>query len=161
MEDKIQDSTIWRGIDTVSNRTEGRKTVISSRFGNGPIKTEEKFEAQTVTLDHALLQGVFHFNAHEYFKAHEAWEDWWRQRTGAEKRHAQGLVQVAVAMHHATRGNKAGAQSVIRRALKNLEGCPDVWFGIDALGLRRNLRRAIEEMEQGREVTHFDVHHSE
>jgi Domain of unknown function (DUF309) len=36
--------------------------------------------------------------------------------------HVQGMIQLAVAFHHASTGNRVGALSVLRRALRNLKG---------------------------------------
>jgi len=69
----------------------------------------------------ALKQGISLFNDGDYFHAHEVWEDWWRATTHPEKQTIQGMIQIAVAMHHVSTGNLAGATSVMERGLRNLE----------------------------------------
>ncbi|MBV9087083.1 MAG: aminotransferase class V-fold PLP-dependent enzyme [Acidobacteriaceae bacterium] len=75
-------------------------------------------------------EGIALFNAGEFFEAHEALEDVWRESTGEDRRFLQGLVQVAVGLHHHSTGNMEGAQSVLARALENLRPYPDRYSGI-------------------------------
>jgi predicted metal-dependent hydrolase len=70
-----------------------------------------------------FLQGVRLFNRTEFFAAHEVWEDVWRAAPCDEKLFLQGLIQVAVALHHHSTGNRAGAISVLERATRNLTEC--------------------------------------
>jgi predicted metal-dependent hydrolase len=82
--------------------------------------------------DHAVLaRGLELFNNGEYFACHEVWEELWKHASGEERRALQGLIQAAVAILHAERGNYRGAQSVFRKAVRNLAGVPN-----DCLGLR-------------------------
>jgi uncharacterized protein len=74
--------------------------------------------------------GIRHFNAREFYDAHEVWEDVWRESHGMEKRFLQGLIQAAVALHHHSTGNVVGACSLMARARRNLAGCPGKFGGI-------------------------------
>jgi predicted metal-dependent hydrolase len=58
---------------------------------------------------HKYREGIELFNAGEFFDAHEALEDVWREAGGAEKPFLQGLIQIAVALHHYSTANFAGA----------------------------------------------------
>ena len=85
-------------------------------------------------------RGIFLFNRGAFFDAHEVWEDVWRETEGLEKKFLQALIQVAVALHHYSTGNVAGARSVLERGCRNLRECPEE-FGqinlaafLDALG---------------------------
>ncbi len=77
--------------------------------------------------------GIRHFNAREFYDAHEVWEDVWRESHGLEKRFLQGLIQAAVALHHHSTGNVVGACSLMERARGNLAECPEE-FGEIRLG---------------------------
>lgn len=74
--------------------------------------------------------GIHLFNQREFYDAHEVWEDVWRESSGLEKKFLQGLIQAAVAFHHYSTGNVAGACSLMERARKNLEDCPERSGGI-------------------------------
>ncbi len=78
-------------------------------------------------------RGILLFNAREFYDAHEVWEDVWREAEGLEKRFLQGLIQSAVAFHHHSTGNIAGACSLMERARRNLGGYPE-GFGKIHLG---------------------------
>ena len=71
-----------------------------------------------------LRRGIELFNAGEFFEAHEVLEDAWRECAWGtpRRRHLQGLVQLAVAFHHESRGNLIGARSVLERGIRNLMG---------------------------------------
>jgi uncharacterized protein len=96
-------------------------------------------------------QGVDLFNRGHFFDAHEVLEDFWRSlprepspgqplRIQPLRVHAQGMVQLAVAFHHASKGNHVGAHSVLERALRNLAGAETSFPHLDLDLLRSNLR---------------------
>ena len=85
--------------------------------------------------------GIQLFNREAFFDAHEVWEDVWREAEGAEKKFLQGLIQVAVALHHHSTGNLAGARSLLERACKNLTGYPDEVAGIALTALLETLAK--------------------
>jgi predicted metal-dependent hydrolase len=93
--------------------------------------------------------GVELFNRAEFFDAHEVLEDVWRAAPAAEKKFLQGLIQVAVALHHHSRGNLVGARSLLARALRNLEPCPDGFRGVEWPGLRHALSDWSNALDRG------------
>src|SRR5947199_9382873 len=74
-------------------------------------------------------EGIKLFNSGEFFEAHEVLEDVWCAAPAAEKRFLQGLIQVAVALHHHSKENRVGARSLLARARRNLSGYPDAFGG--------------------------------
>jgi predicted metal-dependent hydrolase len=84
-------------------------------------------------------RGIRLFNAREFYDAHEVWEDVWRESEGLEKRFLQGLIQAAVAFHHHSTGNVAGAFSLMERGRRNLTACPDEYGGICVSALLESL----------------------
>src|ERR1700730_9876042 len=93
-------------------------------------------------------EGIELFNRAAFFEAHEVLEDVWRAAPQPEKKFLQGLIQVAVALHHHGNGNLAGARSVLRRAFRNLSLYPEGYGGIHSAGLLRNIaewQRALDE----------------
>jgi len=50
-------------------------------------------------------QGIDLFNEGRFFECHEAWEEIWKRSDGEVKLFYQGLIQAAVAILHAQRGN--------------------------------------------------------
>jgi predicted metal-dependent hydrolase len=66
------------------------------------------------------LHGIALFNKADFFDAHEALEDIWRAAPPENKKFLQGMVQIAVAFHHYSTGNRVGMRSVLKRAIRNL-----------------------------------------
>jgi hypothetical protein len=97
-----------------------------------------------------LQNGLALFNAGRFFDAHEVLEDAWREspQHSPLRRHLQGLVQLAVAFHHASKGNLVGARSVLERAMRNLNGADTSFPNLDLDRLRAELapwRRYLDD----------------
>jgi hypothetical protein len=98
-------------------------------------------------------RGLALFNAGRFFDAHEVLEDLWREapRNSRLRRHLQGLVQLAVAFHHQSKGNYVGARSVLERALRNLSGVEESFPELDMKRLRASLKPWREHLAEDRQ----------
>ena len=94
-----------------------------------------------------LLEGLRCFDSSTFFEAHEHWEAVWLAAQEPEKTFLQGLIQVAAAFHHLQRGNCAGTISLLRSALRRLDGYPEVFAGIAVAPLRIAIRSWLEAIE--------------
>jgi len=103
---------------------------MSARDGEEPGKSKALNEEQAGEI---FERGVELFNRGEYFACHEVWEEIWLRGDGDEKLFYQGLIQAAVAILHAERGNLRGAYSTWRKAIAKLDALPPNHRGI-ALG---------------------------
>ena len=63
----------------------------------------------SIAYDPLYLRGIAHFNACEFFEAHDVWEELWSEYQGNSRRFYQGLIQSAVCLHHFGNGNCRGA----------------------------------------------------
>jgi len=97
-------------------------------------------------------EGIELFNRAAFFEAHEALEDVWRAVPKPEKKFLQGLIQVAVALHHHGNGNLAGARSVLRRAFRNLSLYPEGFGGIHSAGLLHSISDWLRALDEGTPV---------
>lgn len=93
--------------------------------------------------------GLELINQGSYFHAHDVLEEVWREVRGEDRLFYQGVVQVAIAMHHFSKANMAGAQSVLAKARKNLEPYPSKSGGIDLEDLREQLAAWDAAMANG------------
>ena len=92
---------------------------------------------------HALwAEGIELFNAGRFFDCHEVWEEVWKRARGGEKVFYQGMIQAAVAILHAERGNWRGARSTWNKAHAKLDPLPAEHMGI-ALGELREATAAF------------------
>ena len=94
-----------------------------------------------------LASGLACYRNQEFFAAHEHWEDVWNNLAGLEKTFLQALIQVTVSMHHYQQGNRAGAESLLRRALQKLDRCPRRFCGVDVAALAPELRGWLHALE--------------
>jgi predicted metal-dependent hydrolase len=118
-------------------------------------------------------RGLDLFNGAHFFDAHEVLEDVWRAlprdlSSGRHLRlHVQGMVQLAVAFHHQSKGNHVGARSVLERAMRNISGADSSFPDLDLDRLRAELalwRQHLDHSEsasprklEGREVRRHHV----
>ena len=85
-------------------------------------------------------QGIDLFNEGKFFECHEAWEEVWKRSDGDAKLFYQGIIQAAVAILHAQRGNLTGAASLYSKASAKLDHLPSEHMGIALGGLRDALK---------------------
>ena len=100
--------------------------------------------------------GVAHFNAAEFWEAHESWEQLWLEADGDLVQFYQGLIQLAAAYHHVQRGTFRGAIRLFDAAFAKLDPYPPGYAGIDRAGVigvarGHRMRIAAEEKIDARE----------
>jgi hypothetical protein len=89
----------------------------------------------------ALRLATEQFNAGDYFACHETLEPLWRRARGPRRELYQGLIQFAVALHHRGRGNRAGAATLLAKALGHLERAQGINSPLHVPGLALQVRR--------------------
>ena len=89
-------------------------------------------------------EGIDLFNEGKFFECHEAWEEVWKRSEGDAKLFYQGIIQAAVAILHAQRGNLTGAASLYSKASAKLDHLPREHMGIALSELRDALKSFIE-----------------
>jgi uncharacterized protein len=86
------------------------------------------------------------FNAGLFFEVHELLEGDWRQATGDLKTLLQGLIQVAVGLHHQAEGNVRGALTRLCVGNEKLRGLRPAAQGIDLESLCRAVERIVTRL---------------
>ena len=104
------------------------------------------------THEDGFRRGIELFNKGEFFDAHEVLEDVWRAAPGPEKKFLQGLTQIAVGLHHHSRGNVIGARSSLARGSKNLSPYAEHHSGIHVAELRAAVAAWSAALENGAAV---------
>jgi len=98
-------------------------------------------------VEGAVAQGVLVFNAGLFFEYHELLEDPWRAEVGDRKRFLQGLIQVAVGLHHWENGNYTGAVLLLREGAERLRvGMPHM-LGLDVTPFYHQVHAARSALE--------------
>ncbi len=78
-----------------------------------------------------LLEGVRLFNVQQYFQSHEVWESLWHEVGGKERELLQGLIQIAAAYHHLSRGNTKGARYLYGKGRARIVSWGPFYAGIN------------------------------
>ncbi len=104
--------------------------------------------------------GIERFNAGQYWLAHEALEDAWRDEEGIVRDLYRGILQAAVVYHHLCQKNLRGAVKVYERSQKWLKKWDSPCRGVNVAKLRDDLDAAIAEAKAlGMEnIADFDLY---
>lgn len=98
--------------------------------------------------DPRYLVGIRYFNECEFFEAHEAWEELWADTEGGPRPFFQGLIQVAVCLHHFGNGNTRGARKLYHSSRKYLEPFRPTYLGLDLETFLGQLEECCREVIQ-------------
>ena len=98
-----------------------------------------------------FLNAIEEFNHQQFFECHETLEDLWRPLSpSVEKTFYQGIIQIAVGLHHLQHGNLTGARNLLSAGLEKLNTldpqCPDAAW-IDLSRLIGEIRRVLENLQ--------------
>jgi predicted metal-dependent hydrolase len=94
---------------------------------------------ESAEYDRLYLRGIEHFNACDFYEAHEVWEELWQDEQGPSRKFYQGLIQVAVCLHHFGNGNTRGAKKLYYSSRNYLEAYRPRYLGLDVDKLIRQL----------------------
>jgi uncharacterized protein len=97
----------------------------------------------------ALEPGLELIRTGAYFEAHEELEEEWKDAPRPERDFLQGLVHVAVAWHHAARGNRPGCGRQLEKATRRLAPYAPAHRGVDVAGLLAQIEAAAERAAMG------------
>jgi predicted metal-dependent hydrolase len=96
--------------------------------------------------DPRYLGGIGYFNECDFFEAHETWEELWTEYRGDARKYYQGLIQVAVALHHFGNGNIRGAKKVYLTSRGYLQEYPATYEGLDLETFLSQYQRCFAEI---------------
>jgi predicted metal-dependent hydrolase len=114
------------------------EALAACRSGCGPPPGDDR------GLPWMLCAAAALFNARLFFEVHELLENCWRGAEGDLKTFLQGLIQVAVGLHHQQSGNLRGAIALLDEGNAKLAR-----FGAEAYGWElREFREGIVEVSR-------------
>lgn len=98
----------------------------------------------------AYIDYLVHFHAErDYFECHEVMEEHWKEHPGDPLASDYvGLIQIAVALYHHRRHNRAGASKMLASSLSNLTDAGMTALGIEPDALRTVLKERLEQLSQ-------------
>jgi uncharacterized protein len=87
--------------------------------------------------------GIELFNGHEFFEAHEVWEDAWHMAYGIKHDFYQGMIQCAVALEHYRRSNPRGVVSLFNSYQPKFRSVPNPFMGLDVAKFLADMRTVL------------------
>lgn len=96
-----------------------------------------------------LERGLELLRGGEWFAAHEALEEEWREAPERERDFLQGLVHVAVAWHHAAQVNANGAARQLEKAARRLAPYAPAHRGVDVARVLGQVEAASARVATG------------
>lgn len=93
-----------------------------------------------------LLLGIRQFNAAQWYECHETLELLWIPATGDLRNLYQGIIQLAIALHHWRNGNFSGAVSLLDGGVGYLRKLPQTCLWIDVAELISQAESVKEQL---------------
>ncbi len=88
-------------------------------------------EEVRTSLKDSLCNALNLFNKHEWYDAHDAFEEIWNSIDGDERQIIQGILQVSVSQFHLSKGNLNGATILLGEGLGRIKTRTNINIGID------------------------------
>lgn len=96
-----------------------------------------------------VLLAIRQFNSREWYDCHETIEELWLAETGEVRDFLQGVLQIAVALHHWRNGNHGGAVSLLSTGVNYLRRVSNACLWVDVAALiadSERVRIALDEL---------------
>ena len=87
------------------------------------------------------------FNNHEWYEAHDAFEEIWNSVDGDERQVIQGILQVSVSQFHLSKGNLNGATILLGEGLGRIKTRTKIDLGIDLESFCRCLENLLRKLQ--------------
>ena len=94
-----------------------------------------EFRDELLLGDLRYTHAIQLFNSHQWYAAHDAFEELWHESQGCLRSLLQGIIQVSVAEYHLENGNFRGSTLLMAEGLNHLKSSsfPGLEIGLDRL----------------------------
>ena len=121
----------------------GRPIPLDDPRAVDPVSDEPQPPEPTLVQAQSLLDAGRAFSAHEVLEAR------WKSCPPAERELWQGLAQLCVGVTHAQRGNRVGAERLLRRGGGRLARYVGPTYGVDPVALAEWAEQAAVAPDPG------------
>ncbi len=97
----------------------------------------------------AFWQAVEQFNQQQFYACHDTLEALWFESSDPLKTFYQGILQIAVALHHLENANWRGAAILLGEGMRKLKSLPSDYAGIDIIQLIQQSAEVLNALQQG------------
>ena len=104
-------------------------------------------QENTKIFKDSLFTALNLFNNHEWYEAHDAFEEIWNSADGDERQVIQGILQVSVSQFHLSKGNLNGATILLGEGLGRINTRTKINLGIDLESFCRCLEDILIKLQ--------------
>ncbi len=104
-------------------------------------------EESTKSFQDSLFTAINLFNNHEWYEAHDAFEEIWNSLDGDERQVIQGILQVSVSQFHLSKRNFNGATILLGEGLGRIKTRTKINLGIDLESFCRCLEDLLRKLQ--------------
>ena len=97
------------------------------------------------------------FNNHQWYEAHDAFEEIWNYVDGDERQVIQGILQVSVSQFHLSKGNLNGATILLGEGLGRIKTRTKINLGIDLESFCRCLENLLKKLQYNQTLGENDI----
>lgn len=101
----------------------------------------------TDTMPEAFWEGIDQFNQREFYECHDTLEAIWMNAVSAEKNFFQGILQIAVGLHHLRNENWRGAVILMGEGVNRLHQYPADYGEIDVDALMTQTSALLKHLQ--------------
>ncbi|NJK60237.1 MAG: DUF309 domain-containing protein [Oscillatoriales cyanobacterium SM2_1_8] len=96
----------------------------------------------------SLAEAIARFNAGDFYGCHDVLEELWHEALSAERPLYQGLLQIAVGLHHEQNANLRGAALLLADGLQRLRPYDEETAGFNLEALRPVIRQRLTQIQR-------------
>ena len=104
-------------------------------------------EESKETFKDSLFLALNLFNNHQWYEAHDAFEEIWNTVDGDERQVIQGILQVSVSQFHLSKGNLNGATILLGEGLGRIKTRTKINLGIDLESFCKCLEDLLRKLQ--------------
>ena len=113
-------------------------------------------EESKKSFQDSLLIAINLFNNHEWYEAHDAFEEIWNSVDGDERQVIQGILQISVSQFHLNKGNLNGATILLGEGLGRIKTRTNINLGIDLESFCRCLENLLRKLQYNENLNEND-----
>ena len=102
------------------------------------------------------LKGLNAFENHEFYDAHEFWEDLWSDYRLPDAKFIQGLIQLSVGYFHITNNNRNGALGLLKKSINKFELYKPEYRNINIEHILLQINKSIDAINHMEHMKDFD-----
>ena len=106
--------------------------------------------------DDLYNRGIEAFEKHEFYDAHEHWEDLWSDYRLKDAKFVQALIQLSVGYFHITNNNKNGALGLLNKCIPKFEQYLPSHREIDVRYILDQVDKSIVEVNNIESMNQFN-----